>query len=187
VDLHRTLIGASDSPLTWTALSEHAEPLQLATGQVTGLDEAGLAVIVTLHAAQHGVALRHPLDDLERAVTQLPIGVWRAAHELARAIDAHEAFGGGLALVPGGRELARALAVETVVTGRVALAAGDVASRNALVVHDFWAAGGWRARLALARIAVRPEGLGRRLRGVVPAVAAWWRVERASRRARHDA
>jgi hypothetical protein len=70
---------------------------------------AASALIVALHAAQHGVAEAKPMGDLALAVGRLELDAWRQAAALASELGGGEAFAAGLRLDPGGRYLADAL------------------------------------------------------------------------------
>jgi putative nucleotidyltransferase-like protein len=110
LDLHHTLIGARvDEREVWAALEGATEPLVLGTGTVEALDAPATALVVALHAAQHGRRSSSPLADLEQALERLDPEIWREAGRLAGAIDAMEAFAAGLRLASAGRELAAAL------------------------------------------------------------------------------
>ena len=110
LDLHYTLLGA-DAPAdeVWRVLREHVEQMTVHDSAVTVLDPAALAVVVALHAAQHGTSVEQPRDDLARALELLPAPVWEAASALAARLDATAAFATGLRLLPPGEELASRL------------------------------------------------------------------------------
>jgi hypothetical protein len=110
VDLHHTLIGiGASSELTWAALTQETEHVRLAAGEVEVLSRPGRAFMVALHAAQHGMLAPGPLEDLDRAVEQLPLGGWETAARLAERLDALPAFATGLRLTPSGSMLATRL------------------------------------------------------------------------------
>jgi hypothetical protein len=73
------------------------------------LKPAGLAVVVALHAAQHGVWVEKPLDDLGRALELLPDEIWAAASALAARLAATPAFATGIRMLAPGEELATRL------------------------------------------------------------------------------
>ncbi len=110
VDLHWTLtgIGVPDEEL-WTALSASTVTLAVGSGEAETLSPPATALHIGLHAAQHGPASRHAMEDLERALAKLDESTWRAAAVLARRLDAEEMFAAGLRLVAPGRDLAAAL------------------------------------------------------------------------------
>jgi Uncharacterised nucleotidyltransferase len=110
VDLHRTLIGARvGEERLWTALAGATEPLLLGTATVDGLDALATALVVALHAAQHGSRSTTPVDDLVHALERLEPETWRQAGGLAEKVEATEALAVGLRLAPAGRELAATL------------------------------------------------------------------------------
>jgi hypothetical protein len=112
IDLHRTLLGATAPPeRVWETLSGDTKNVKVGGRNVEALSPAGGALHIALHAAQHGAATVKTLNDLERAVTRLPDETWQAAAALADELDAVEAFGTGLRLLPEGKALAERLEV----------------------------------------------------------------------------
>lgn len=106
VDLHWSLVGAGVEPaVTWSVMWREAVPFELHGTEVTALSEAGRALHVALHAAQHGDELGSAMDDLERAV-RAERSAWTRAHELALSLDAVHAFSAGLRLDARGAEIA---------------------------------------------------------------------------------
>jgi hypothetical protein len=104
VDLHWTLVGvAADDP--WRALERHTVAFEFGGFSTRALDDAGQALQVALHAAQHGRQGASELDDLERALRTKGLDVWRAAADLAAEVDAVPAFVTGLRLAAGGVEV----------------------------------------------------------------------------------
>jgi hypothetical protein len=110
IDLHYTLLGVR-LPVdeVWGAFAGETEVMPIGGTTVYILDPAGRAVVVTLHAAQHGVQTDQPLDDLARALERLPAQVWDAASSLAARLEATAAFATGLRLLPAGDAVARRL------------------------------------------------------------------------------
>jgi hypothetical protein len=112
VDLHHTLTGVrADPQALWDALREHTTSLEVHGTPVRVPADAALALHLALHAAQHGVARETPWHDLRRGIEQLDRAAWHAAAALAARVDAVDAFGVGLRLVPQGAALAHDLAV----------------------------------------------------------------------------
>jgi hypothetical protein len=110
VDLHYTLVGARREPQhLWEALATETEPIVVLGTPVDVLKPPGRALVVALHAAQHGVGAGKPLDDLARAVQRVPEQIWEAAGRLAARLDATPAFATGLRLLPQGCEVASRL------------------------------------------------------------------------------
>jgi hypothetical protein len=110
VDLHRTLagVGVGDEEV-WKTLVDHVQPVAVARRQLDGLDPAATALVVGLHAAQHGGQVRKPLDDLARALERVPDAAWQDASALAERLAATPAFAVGLRLLPAGMNLASRL------------------------------------------------------------------------------
>lgn len=111
VDLHRRVDGM---PLdaAWTALAQGAAPLPVGGAAVLAPDAAGVALVVALHAAQHGRGDARVMDDLGRAVARLDEDVWRTALARARAADVERFLAAALAFTPEGAALAAALGAE---------------------------------------------------------------------------
>ena len=112
VDVHETLAGLLAHPEeVWAALNGHRSELSVAGVMLPVLDRAGVALHVTLHAAQHGRHGGRPIRDLERAIARIGDSDWEDAARLARRLDGTAAFGAGLRLVANGRELAERLEI----------------------------------------------------------------------------
>lgn len=113
VDLHVAIKGARVPPEEiWRILSARTELLDLHGRRVEVLDEPARLLHVVLHAGQHGSSLPQPLEDLRRAVRDVGPVPWSGAVELARELDALEAFRRGLAVVEDGARVAEALGLE---------------------------------------------------------------------------
>jgi hypothetical protein len=126
VDLHWQIAGV-EAPASeaWDVLWARSVALEVGRAQVRVLDRVGIALMVALHAAHHGTTVAKPLADLERALDQISTADWQEAAALARALDATEAFGAGLRLVPAGAQLAHALGVGAGVSSVVSLMASS--------------------------------------------------------------
>jgi Uncharacterised nucleotidyltransferase len=111
VDLHWSFhgIGSSDQDF-WTAISNDAEPMEIAGTQVEAPSEPTRTLFLALHAATTGAG--QALSDLDRALERLPDEQWRAAHELALRLDATPRFLAGLAMRPLGIKLIDRLDLE---------------------------------------------------------------------------
>ena len=122
VDLHRTLsgVGAEPSKL-WRVLAARARATRLPAGTVTVPDRAASALIVALHAAQHGRDEGKALGDLDRALLTLSRGEWEAAARLATELDAIPALAAGLRLRPAGSTLAGELGLRREIDPETAL------------------------------------------------------------------
>jgi hypothetical protein len=107
IDLHRRLQGAEAAPESvWSTLWAGRDPMTI--GGVSGwrLSEPGRALYATLHATHHGSEDARGLPHLEAALGCVDDAAWSAALDLARELDAVEAFSTGLRLLPAGTALA---------------------------------------------------------------------------------
>lgn len=112
VDLHWRLPGTeAPADTTWKVLYPPHQLIDLDGRCVETLSQAGLALHIALHTAQHGGKYNLGPPDLKLALERWPLDVWRRAKALAYEINATEAFAVGLQLAPAGRELARRLAL----------------------------------------------------------------------------
>jgi hypothetical protein len=157
VDLHRTLTGVGVQPdRLWESLSSHTEELEVGGYPATVLTIPGRAFTLALHAAQHGADWDHPMTDLEQAASATDEASWRAAAEIAAAVNATPAFAAGLRLVPASRRIADRLGLPTEVPTDVALRASSPPP-VALGIDQLAQAKGLRARaLILWRKLVPP-------------------------------
>jgi len=131
VELHHTLWGVPAAPsLVWQRLTENVQAIEVAGTPVNVPSEAVSALIVGLHAADHGSARRSPagwshlrrlglgesvrLDvggryaqrDLQLALERADMQTWRAAAALAEELGAGPLFAFGLRLDSAGRDVA---------------------------------------------------------------------------------
>src|SRR5207244_13632150 len=83
--------------------------------------ETARALHVVLHAAQHGPTDERVLDDLELTLERVKPEIWPRVVELARRLDATDAFVAGLELSPDGRALVTRLELPPVGTAAAAL------------------------------------------------------------------
>jgi len=101
VDLHWTLPGIeASSDCLWRYLRSRRRRLELLGTPVAVLDDVGLALHVALHAAHNGTGNSKSLEDLRRALVQLPRASWVQAADLARTLHAQQPFAAALGLVP---------------------------------------------------------------------------------------
>jgi hypothetical protein len=121
VDLHHTLVGVgAPSDVVWSTLTEGTEWMQLGEARVEVLSLPARALVVVLHAAQHGLGAEKPLEDLTRTFQRLSFEDWKRVRGLAERLEALPSLGAGLRLLPAGRtlaarlELAEKTSVETV-------------------------------------------------------------------------
>jgi Uncharacterised nucleotidyltransferase len=110
IDLHWRL-SRCDAPgeAVWEALAEGRGSLRLCGREVAVPGDAGLALHLSIHAAQGGVEDTKALADLRRGIERWPLEVWVSATRLARRVRGDAVFAAGLRLLPAGAELARQL------------------------------------------------------------------------------
>ncbi len=110
VELHRTFSLLSAEPAAvWERLASGADEVAVAGTPVAVPSAEASALIVALHAAQHGVGIAKPMEDLRRALDRVDLTTWCSAAEIARDLDSEGAFAVGLCLEPRGREVAEHL------------------------------------------------------------------------------
>jgi hypothetical protein len=158
IDLHHRFAGiGAGSAAIWEALTEHAVTLRVAGHDVEALDDVGLALIVGLHAAAHGLEHGQPGEDLERALERVPHATWTAATALARRLDAEQSFALGLRRLPRGAQLAQHLELTTEVSTHAVLMSGGAGSRGAFGYQQLAAARGVRGRARVLRAKALPS------------------------------
>jgi Uncharacterised nucleotidyltransferase len=112
LELHWTLIHIGADPETlWEVCNRDSNAMRVGGVEVSTPADPQLALILSLHAAQHGVRWTRPQEDLRRAVEVLPPEVWRAAAQCAVELDATRAFAAGLRLISSGAAVAKTLAL----------------------------------------------------------------------------
>jgi hypothetical protein len=112
VDIHRTFFGAAAPPEdVWRVLRRDAVTIRVAGEDLAAPSLPARALLVALHAAQHGPEVPHPIEDLRRAVARADDETWRAAARLAEAIEVAHTMAEGLRLIPAGAKLAARLAL----------------------------------------------------------------------------
>ncbi|MHB8059695.1 MAG: nucleotidyltransferase family protein [Gaiellaceae bacterium] len=156
IDLHRTIGGVqvADEEV-WSALAEDG-PTEIVGGeQVVFARPAALALIVALHAAQHGARKAKPLDDLERALLRLDAATWNEAAALARRLGAVATFSAGLRLLPAGAEPADRLELPRALPALVTLRA-SAAPKLAIGFEWLSRTPGLRAKIGLIMLALAP-------------------------------
>jgi Uncharacterised nucleotidyltransferase len=101
VDLHHGLAGAEADPVRiWSLLRRRTVPLTRGRSELKILDRPATALVLALHAAQHGAAVEQPLRDLRLGLERFERPVWDEAARLAGDLGASGAFASGLRLVP---------------------------------------------------------------------------------------
>lgn len=111
IDLHLSLPQADGAAKVFEALSRDAQTVRIGPSEVEIPGDAACALILVLHAAQHGRTNSRPLDDLDRAVAVVTEATWRGAASLAAEVGLMSSFAFGLRLVGGGAALAEQLGV----------------------------------------------------------------------------
>jgi len=107
VDLHHSLALVEARPdIAWAVLTADADELKLAGVAIDVPSRATHLVVLSLHAAHHGIELAKPLEDLRRAIERVDLESWRSAAAIAAQLGSGAAMREGLKLVTGGRELA---------------------------------------------------------------------------------
>jgi hypothetical protein len=122
VDLHVTLWGVEGAPDSlWRWMDAHRETLALGTRSIAVPDLAGTALVIALHASQHGSLVPHAKSDLARALVRFDRDVWRQAAAGARATGSLTAFRQGLTMLRAGRAMLLELELEPARSRRSAL------------------------------------------------------------------
>jgi hypothetical protein len=103
------------------------------------------ALIVALHALQHGTGDSQCMEDLRRAIDRCPEDEWIAAAEAAHRLAAASALRTALLLVPRGKELVQRLSVLPTVEEGGGLAPSLAVSRQDLPTRQRKAALGFAA------------------------------------------
>jgi hypothetical protein len=104
IDLHLTLWGVTGSPAAlWEGMLGHSTTLELGGHVLPVPDLPATAVVIALHASQHGAVARNPLPDLRRALDRFDPGTWSEAAALAGEVGGLEAFRQGLSMLHEGR------------------------------------------------------------------------------------
>ena len=164
VDLHRTLFGLGVAPEeAWAEVSRITEPMAVGGEQVEVLDLPARALVVALHAAQHGEEYPGPIEDLRRAVARAGDEVWAEATARAAKLEVVQTFASGLRFIPEGRRLAERLPVFSAELIASATAPRSVA-RLALGFERLAATRGTRAKLRLVARELFPSA----------AFLRWW-------------
>ncbi len=152
LDLHWSLIHvATDADMLWEVNNRDATMMRVGGVEVLTPGDPQLAVILALHAAQHGAEWNRPQEDLSRALDIFPSSVWRSAAALAAELQALPAFAAGLRLASSGEAMASRLNLPECRSFEVWLTTGS-AARGARAFDRFARAPGL---LSKARVATR--------------------------------
>jgi hypothetical protein len=107
IELHRTLMLLSaPEDLVWQLLSINSQRIDVGGVAVRVPSTTAAALIVVLHAIQHGRERSKPMQDLEQAVQRVDFATWQRAATLSSKLGAEPIFAAGLRLTPVGVELA---------------------------------------------------------------------------------
>jgi hypothetical protein len=160
VDVHRTFYGIGlPSDEAWQLLSHDTERMFVANTEVEAPSIPARLLIIALHAAAHGRARSKSQEDLARSLDRFDLDTWKAAAGLAARIEAREAFGTGLRLLPEGDDLAEQLGLPRTTSPYFLLRANG-GSGLALFFERFASLHGTNAKLAFAaRKLVPPRSL----------------------------
>lgn len=150
VELHWTFIGADAPPnRLWRALRARATTMRVGGHDLAVADTATTALLAAMQLLQHGPDEGAKFRaDVERAIRLLDAEQWHAAADLAGTIGAAGAFGAGLRLAPGGRELAGRLGVPDDAAAR-AFSGGPPAAEAARALELVMRRDGIAAKLRL--------------------------------------
>jgi Uncharacterised nucleotidyltransferase len=124
IDLHRKLQGVGLDPTqTWEILWSQRIEFSVGGERAYRLSEAGSVMYATMHATHHGRGDPRGLTHLRAALSSVDEDAWARALALAGQLDALEAFGTGLRLLPEGVALAERLGVPDAMSVRASLLA----------------------------------------------------------------
>lgn len=156
IDLHRNLQGVlADPQRAWDLLWVQRQSFELRGHRVDRLSDPARVLYVALHAAHDGHAGTRALIHLDRSLAWADATTWDAAAALARELDAVDALGAGLRLLPAGAELAQRLDLPANRSVDAALKAASPPP-VALGFEQLASASGWRARLKIAALKAFP-------------------------------
>jgi hypothetical protein len=157
VELHHSLKLLPGAPaVVWERLSSGAGTIEVA-GRTVGVPaEPAAALIVALHAAQHGREFERSMTDLRQALDRLPFTTWQAAAALAAELDVAAAFGAGLRLAPGGPPLCERLGLDETAPRHVRLSA-STPPKTAMGIERLLTTRGAGARLRIVVGALFPS------------------------------
>jgi Uncharacterised nucleotidyltransferase len=158
IDLHRSIHWPKVDPdRVWSELSRATEQMTVGGAEVEVLGGAAQAVVVALHAVQHGHHPK-PLEDLRHALDALQPSTWSEAAQIAGRLDAAEPFAAGLRMLPAGAAVAERLELTDSESAEVRLLR-DGDALIALALEQFLTERSWRrrARLAWAKLLPSPD------------------------------
>jgi hypothetical protein len=157
IDLHWRLSGCKAAgEVVWNALAGGRGSIELRGRQVPVLGDDGLALHLALHAAQHGLGDKKPIEDLRRGIELWTLEVWRSAARLAETVRGVPAFAVGLRLVPRGAELASRLGLPPTPELEWEIMHREARPRGTFHLEAFANARGLRERASVLRRSVFP-------------------------------
>jgi hypothetical protein len=113
VEIHHTLfLLSAPAQMVWERISHEPRTITFAGTDVSVPSAPAAALIVVLHALQHGVSSQRTVTDLRQALERLDLDTWRQAATLAAELSAEKEFAAGLRLIDAGVTLADQLALE---------------------------------------------------------------------------
>jgi hypothetical protein len=196
VDLHVSLpMVPTVGDRAWEVLRTHIEPMDIGVGTVPVLDEAGRCLVLTLHAVSSGEMSSRTTEDLRRALAAASADSWRAARELADAIEVGDFFEAGLVLAGQGDVSALSDRAYLSIVGAPSaafalrrLAGLPLAARPRALLREIFPSRGFMQRMYPD--AQTPTRLARahldRWQTITRQLPHAWRTEREVRRKRRD-
>jgi hypothetical protein len=157
VELHWTLMHVGVDPgALWEAMAREPLCMRVAGIEVLVPADPQLAVILALHAAQHGGDWSRPQEDLALAIEHLSPSTWRRATAVAGELGSLDAFAAGLRLLPAGESLAAELQLPSSRSFEVSLTSG-AAGPGARAIERFVRAPGLLAKARVAADTILPS------------------------------
>jgi hypothetical protein len=157
IDLHWRL-HRCDAPadVVWSALQATRGSIDLHGRQTAILGDAGLALHLALHAAQHGPGDTKAMGDLARGIERWPLELWRSAARLAESVQGIPAFATGLRLLSEGAEIATELGLPATAELDWEIRHRSARPRGTFHLRAISNAGGVRERLTVLRRSLLP-------------------------------
>lgn len=148
VDLHESIYWYSGDPgALWSELSRETQTIDLGGTPIEVLGDAGQALVIATHVAQHG-ELSVLLADLERALCLIGREAWADTAGMAARLGIDDAFEAGLRRTRAGAELADELGLNAPASAemRLRIAGSPPGSAAVMAIAE---ASGVRDRLRL--------------------------------------
>ena len=148
VELHWRLCGIGTSAhAAWHRLAGDTELGMVGGVAAEFLSPTARALHLALHVDHHGATKPHCLEDLHRGLRLLDHEIWSRARDLARDLEATEAFAAGLRALPEGAAVAARLGVgESARSVAVSMLEAE-ASARAINLQRALVERGWRGAL----------------------------------------